>query len=91
MPTYEMNYGEIRKQKGQMDEQMSALGAALSEMKNVEESFLQAGQYSAADREEIMSRFEAYIGSGEQIRQTGTSNAETLQQISDRYQAAEQG
>ena len=91
MATYEMNYGEIRNQKNQMDEQMNALGNALKAMQNVEEQFLTAGQYNAADRQEIMSRFEAYSGSGEQSRQTGVSNSETLQQIATTYQQAEQG
>lgn len=89
MATYEMNYDEIRNQKSQMDEQMEALGAALTAMEGVENDFLQAGQYSAADREEIMSRFEAYIGSGNAIRKTGESNSETLQQVANRYQQAE--
>ena len=90
MATYEMNYSEIRKNKSMMDEQMEALGAALKEMQNVEEQFLTAGQYNAADRQEIMSRFEAYIGSGDAIRQTGVSNSETLGQIANTYQQAEQ-
>ena len=91
MATYEMNYGEIRNQQGKMEEQMDALGKALQEMQQVEDQFLTAGQYNAADRQEIMNRFEAYIGSGEQIRGTGTSNIETLNQVATTYQKAEQG
>lgn len=89
MATYEMSYGEIRNQKSQMDEQMEALGTALKAIQQVEEDFLTSGQYNAADREEIMSRFEAYIGSGDALRQTGVSNAETLEQIANTYQSAE--
>ena len=91
MATYEMSYGEIRNQKAQMDEQMQALDSALKAMQNVEDQFLTAGQYAAADRQEIMTRFEAYIGSGEQLRQTGVSNSETLEQVASTYQKAEQG
>ena len=91
MATYEMNYAEIRKQQGEMSGQLDALGKALTEMQSIEADLLTAGQYNAADREEIMSRFEAYIGSGNQIRNTGTSNMETLDQIATTYQQAEQG
>lgn len=91
MATYEMNYGEIRKQQGAIGEQLDALGKALQDIQQVEADCLTAGQYSAADREEVMSRFEAYIGSGEQLRQTGQSNLETLDQVATTYQQAEQG
>ena len=60
-------------------------------MQSIESDLLTAGQYNAADREEIMSRFEAYIGSGEQLRSTGASNLETLEQVATTYQQAEQG
>lgn len=91
MADYEMNYAEINKQHAALTAELDKLGKALTDMRSIEEDLLSAGKYQASDKEEIMSRFNAYIEGGNQLHSTGMSNADTLSQVATRYQRGEQG
>lgn len=90
MASYSINFAEVGKQKGILDEQLGALSKVLDEMANIEETMLSAAQWTAADKKEFTERFSAFMESGRNLHLAGTKEAEALQKISDTYKSAEQ-
>lgn len=90
MANYSIDYGEVGKQHGQLNEQLGALSKVLDELVNVEETMLGAAQWTSADKKEFTERFQGFIESGRKLHETGVKEAEALQQISDAYKSAEQ-
>lgn len=88
---YTVNYGEVNKQRSLLSDQMGELGKALEQMVNIEETLLSSAQWNAEDKQELTSRFDAYVSGGRNLQSTGMKQADTLQQVSDRYHQAEQG
>ena len=91
MADYSMNYGEIGKQHGVLTQQMDALARELDAMVSVEDSMLDAAKWSAEDKKEFTDRFTSFIEAGRKLHESGTKEADALQQISDVYKNAEQG
>lgn len=88
---YSMDYAEIGKQHSALTSQMEALSKALDGMVNIEETLLSSAQWNAEDKQELTSRFDAYVNGGRNLHKTGVNQANTLQQVSNRYHQAEQG
>lgn len=91
MASYSINFGEVGKQKGALDDQLGALSKVLDDMAGIEESMLSAAQWTAADKKDFTERFQRFMESGRNLHAAGTKEAEALQRISDTYRSAEQG
>lgn len=90
MASYSINFGEVGKQKGALDDQLGVLSKVLDEMANIEETMLSSAQWSAADKKEFTERFAKFMESGRNLHAAGTKESEALQKISDAYKSAEQ-
>ena len=84
MADYSINYSEVSKQLGQ-------LSKVLDDLTGIQESMLSAAQWSAEDKKEFTDRFTSFIEAGRKLHESGTKEADALQQISDVYKNAEQG
>ena len=91
MASYSINFAEVGKQKGALDDQLSALSKALDEMANIEETMLSAAQWTAGDKKDFTEKFAKFMESGRNLHAAGTKESEAHQKISDTYKAAEQG
>ena len=90
MASYSINFAEVGKQKGALDDQLGLLSKVLDDMTSIEESMLSAAQWTASDKKEFTERFDKFIESGRNLHAAGTKESEALQRISDAYQSAEQ-
>ena len=91
MASYSINFGEVGKQKGALDDQLGALSKVLDDMAGIEESMLSAAQWTAADKKDFTERFQRFMESCRNLHASGTQESEPLQRISDTYRSAEQG
>ena len=91
MASYSINFGEVGKQKGALDDQLGALSKVLDDMAGIEESMLSAAQWTAADKKDFTERFQRFMESSRNLHASGTQESEPLQRISDTYRSAEQG
>ncbi len=91
MADYSINYSEVSKQHGQLTEQLGQLSKVLDDLTGIQESMLSAAQWSAEDKKEFTDRFTSFIEAGRKLHESGTKEADALQQISDVYKNAEQG
>ena len=91
MADYSINYSEVGKQHTSLTEQLGALSKVLDDLTGVQESMLSAAQWSAEDKKEFTDRFTSFLDAGRKLYESGTKEADALQQISDAYKNAEQG
>ncbi len=91
MANYSINYSEVGKQHGQLTEQLGQLSKILDDLGGIQESMLSAAQWSTEDKKEFTDRFTSFLDAGRKLYESGTKEADALQQISDAYKNAEQG
>lgn len=89
MASYTVDYAAVDKQHGQLTEQLDQLSKVLDDLTSIKETMLGAAQWSTEDKDEFVTRFDAFIEGGRKLHQSGVSEADALKKVSDIYHQAE--